>query len=691
MGYEDELRLLYAVGLNAIALAAAYRFARRRMGGDFVRRWIDAGLIYYLLQYVVVGSLGLMGLLSPWTIGPLALMGCALLWAGSGWRRDEKQLASALATPPQAPRTECVIVMACFAFVAAYAVAYIYEMRHLPPTADDALTYHLPAAVQWLQTGGIELFPTWFFNPANTYSPLGGSVFMAWLIAPLGNDALVRFVQLGPLLLLFLVILEIGRLLGARTITAALVATAAVMMRSFVNQVIVPKDDLFLTVFCAAAVMSLADSRADEKWSPWRGGVAIGLLLSMKYTALFSAPILLLMADGPLRHARWRRGGALIALAVILALAGPWYVRNAMLTGNPLFPLDVRVGGTPLLHGLFSTTRSAALATPADIFVVLFGGRGFYGPPLLVMIPILLAWGAAVVLRFRVAMRDALWRACLFGSMLSMALFALAAPYAEVRFVYPAIALLFAIFVGVAGRLPRGGDVAAAALLLALVMYTTLRDEAQQGFGVVALVVAGLLTAMYWLTPARYARRTWIATACAVVLIGAGYGYVNWTGYLATLAAARGEVVWPDPGVRGELGRAWAVVDRDVPAGSVIAYTNTHFIYPLQGVRHRKRVVYAPVRPALTAPHDLPRAPHPLAGEQIPDYFAQRTQQGADASTWRANLVASGADYLFIGKAGKTPPPELAFIARRPEPFELLHDNPAAAIYRIRDARALAD
>ena len=147
MGFENELRLLYAIALNAIALAAAYRFARRRLGGDLVRRLIDAGLIYYLLQYVVIGALGLMDLLSPWTIGPLSLMVCALLWVGSGWRRDEKLVP--VPPPPQAkPLLDRVTVLACFAFVAAYAGALIYQQRHLPPTADDALTYHLPAAVQ---------------------------------------------------------------------------------------------------------------------------------------------------------------------------------------------------------------------------------------------------------------------------------------------------------------------------------------------------------------------------------------------------------------------------------------------------------------------------------------------------------------------------------------------------------------
>ena len=688
MGYEAELRLLYAVALNALALAAAYRFARRRLGGDLVRRLIDTGLIYYLLQYIVVGALGMMGLLSQWTIGPLALMACALLWVGSGWRRDEK--LAPVPPPPQAkPLVDRATVLACFTFVAGYGFAFVYQQRFLPPIVDDALTYHLPAAVQWLQTGRIELFPTWFFNPANTYSPLGGSIFMVWLIAPTGDDVLVRFVQLGPLLLLFLVVLEIGRLLGARDATAALVALGCVLTRSFVNQVVVPKDDVFLTVFAVLAVMSLAPARADEKWAPLRAGSAIGLLLAMKYTAAFSLPILLVMADVLFRTPRWRRTGWAIALAIVLLLAGPWYIRNANLTGNPLFPIDVTLGGRTIVSGLFSTTRSAAIRTPAGVIEVLVGGQGYYGPPKIVAAVLVIGWLAALATSARRTLRDPLWRACVFGSVLGVALFVAAAPYAEVRFVYPALALLFAVAAGAAARLPRGGDLAAGGAFALLVLANGLYDrEDLQGFAWVGLIVTSVVTALYVFAGPRHVRRVGWASAALAAVVLAGFAYVNWRAYLESYAAGRIDG-WT--GVRGEIAIPWGAVDRDVPPGSVIAYANTHFVYPLQGSRLANRVVYVPSRPGLQAIYQLPRASVPLADEQIPTYFAQQLREQADFDVWVKNLRASEADFLFVAKSGPNPPLELDFVARRPAAFELVHDDPAAALYRIRDAGLSSD
>jgi hypothetical protein len=581
-------------------------------------------------------------------------------------------------------------VLACFTFVAAYGGAFVYQQRFLPPIVDDALTYHLPAAVQWLQTGRIELFPTWFFNPANTFSPLGGSIFMTWLIAPTGNDVLVRFVQLGPLLLLFLVVLEIARLLGARNATAALIALACVMTRSFINQVVVPKDDLFLTVFCVLAVMSLAPGRADETWAPFRAGGAIGLLLAMKYTAAFSLPILLLMIDVPFRTQRWRRTGWAMALAIILMLAAPWYIRNANLTGNPLFPIDVTIAGRPLLRGLFATTRSAAMQTPSGILDVLVGGQGYYGPPKRIAIVLVMGWLAALVMTMRRTMlREPLWRACLLGSVLSIGVFVAAAPYAEVRFVYPALALLFAAAAGAAARIPRGGDLAVAGGFALLVLADALSGRQDlQGFALVGVVVTAIVTSLYVFSGPRHVRRVGWATAALATIVLAGFAYVNWRAYLESYAAGRIES-WT--GVRGDIAAAWGVVDRDVPPGSVVAYANTHFVYPLQGSRLANRVVYLPSRRGIHAIRDLPRAAVPLADEQIPAYFAGQAQQQADFEVWADHLKASGADFLFIARSGPSPPPELAFVARQPAAFELIHDDPAAALYRIRDAALSRD
>ena len=130
---------------------------------------------------------------------------------------------------------------------------------YIPPVATDALVYHLPTAVQWIQTGRLGIYPTWYWNPAASYSPGTGSIFMAWWMAPAGNDVFVRFVQLPPLMFVFFLVVRMSRLLGATRATAGLIAVAATLSRPLFSEAVFQKDDLFVAAFIAAAVLSLAE------------------------------------------------------------------------------------------------------------------------------------------------------------------------------------------------------------------------------------------------------------------------------------------------------------------------------------------------------------------------------------------------------------------------------------------------
>lgn len=154
--------------------------------------------------------------------------------------------------------------------------------------SNDAMTYHFPAATQWLQRGRIELFQTWFFNPANTYSPLAGSVFITWLMIPFGNDVMARFVEVPALLCVGIAMYRLCRQMDATPLTAGLVASAAVLARPVFEPCMMAKDDLFVAFFFVAALVAMSPDLAKGRWGAWRLGMAIGLLLATKYTASFA-------------------------------------------------------------------------------------------------------------------------------------------------------------------------------------------------------------------------------------------------------------------------------------------------------------------------------------------------------------------------------------------------------------------
>ena len=290
--------------MNVFVFIAAFKFVRRITSQDRIAATLDALLIHYLVQYVSVCVPGLLGVLCAETMLASALiLGAAMLYfprrAGFSPHvlRDEEMPKTCGLKP--ARRFEAIIFSASLLFVIGYFCGLIQTQTAAALVGDDALTYHLPAAAFWLQTHHIGLYNTWFFNPANTYSPLAGSTFFAWLIAPIGVDLLARFGQMPALILMFCALVEIGRALNVRVSIASLIAAGCLLSRPFISEAILVKDDHFLAAFFIAAIAGCAQNRIADRLGPWRIGIAVGLFFATKYTALLTAPLFILAIDAP--------------------------------------------------------------------------------------------------------------------------------------------------------------------------------------------------------------------------------------------------------------------------------------------------------------------------------------------------------------------------------------------------------
>ena len=673
---SDELRLLYAVGLNVVVFAAGYRFARRRTT-DRLQAVGDAFLLYYLVQYLAVCIPGFAGGLNLATMATTAVVLCGVLLFLAK-RRPPREVVAL-------PRGDFLIVSACAVFVVAYVGALIQHEAHLPVTSNDALTYHLPAAVEWLQSGRLGLYQAWFYNPANAYSPLAGSAFIAWLIAPTNNDVLARFVEAIPLLFIFMVMTNICRALGARASVGALVATAAVLSRPFVSQVILAKDDLFVVAFFACVVLAASKERLAERFSPWRIAIALGLMLATKYTALFALPILVLLLDAPWRagwHARYY-GAATI---LVLLLAGPWYARNWVITGNPLYPTDVAIGGWTIFRGMFTVHRSALLATPRGVWDVFT--LGYFSAPRGINWLLIVAWGIGIVLNIRRVTHDPLRRAVLIGPPLAMLIFALLAPYGEMRFAYPAIILLFASIVLALAPLPWVLQSAIAAACAIMAGGTAFLPQMAWQFvliGFVAAIVGVGLIELWqrrWIPPIL-----WPLSGAVALLALALIAYVYWRGYIAQYREFGTRITWSDR--YDDQAEVWRFVRQELPTGSKLAYGNTYLVYPLMGFNYDHAVVYAPTRKGLERFIEMPRIGETMSGEEIPTHIVRLLRQDPDREQWIDRLRKSGAEYLVVltndpaKPTEKIIPPEQQFADQDASRFERIFSNTGGMVYRI--------
>jgi 4-amino-4-deoxy-L-arabinose transferase-like glycosyltransferase len=239
----------------------------------------------------------------------------------------------------------------------------------VPPVSRDALIHHLAVPKIYLRDGFREL-PDFVFS----YYPMNVEL-LYWVSLALGSDLVPKFIHfafaLGTAGLLFR---HLRNLLGkGYGLAGALLFLSVPIVVKLSTTAYV---DLGLVFFSTAALLAVLDWREGgfKAHSLVRAGVFCGLALGAKYNGLIAWLILSLFI--PALYARGvgaRSGGllrscgqGLLFALPALAVFSPWMIRNALWTGNPLYPL---------LSGWVGDTRVACGAAP-DLFTL---RAGLYG------------------------------------------------------------------------------------------------------------------------------------------------------------------------------------------------------------------------------------------------------------------------------------------------------------------------
>jgi len=230
---------------------------------------------------------------------------------------------------------QAILLLIIFVFVLAECLLAL-----TPPVARDALIHHLAIPKLWLIHGGF------YETPWAVYSYYPMNVDLLYLI-PLafGNDVIPHFIHMAFALgTAFLIYLYLNRRSGR---TAGLLGTAM-----FVSTPVIAKlstmayVDLGLVFFTTASVLALAvwkESNYEKNGWLLASAVAMGLALGAKYNALLAwffltLAVVFLHARDTGRQTQSLRGGVLF-FCISLALFAPWLIKNAILTGNPIYPL----------------------------------------------------------------------------------------------------------------------------------------------------------------------------------------------------------------------------------------------------------------------------------------------------------------------------------------------------------------
>jgi len=207
-----------------------------------------------------------------------------------------------------------------------------------PPTAGDALCYHLELPKQFLVRHRLAFMP---YHDNCTF-PLLAEMWYLWGLA-LEGGVCAQLVHWGLGLLLAL-----GSVVLATPILGrpwAWVAGALVLLTPGVNnQMTAPLSDVALaavTVLATAAWWRAAVNGEERRWY-LLAGVLGGAALGTKYVALLFVPALAIpwlwiAIRWPARRRELLQGAAVVAV-VAASVGGVWYVRAAWYRGNPVYP-----------------------------------------------------------------------------------------------------------------------------------------------------------------------------------------------------------------------------------------------------------------------------------------------------------------------------------------------------------------
>lgn len=218
-------------------------------------------------------------------------------------------------------------------------ISFEFILALLPPTARDALIYHLAYPKLYLQHGKIFELPFAFYS----YYPMNTELLY---LAPLyfGKDFLAAYIHMFFGISTAWLIYRY--LIGKCNQTYALFGSLVFLSTPVVVKLsTIPYADLALGFYSTGAVLSIIKWR-DIRASKWLiiSALCAGLAAGTKYNGLFVPLILTFIVLHISKDDRPFRVG-LLFFSISVAVASPWYIKNFILTGNPFFPLFFKIFG----------------------------------------------------------------------------------------------------------------------------------------------------------------------------------------------------------------------------------------------------------------------------------------------------------------------------------------------------------
>jgi len=577
-------------------------------------------------------------------------------------------------------RIETALLIAAVLAIVLVGVRDVRGLRYVPagPYGFDDISYHLSTVATWIRHGDLRMIRFSMGDSSTSFYPILGEMSSWVLFAPFrDSDVAARWTQIPFAFFSFLAVAAIARRLGLSRRDAALAAVCyAGIHHVFPVLAFSAGNDHSTAFFTLAAIDgALALARRPRAGEAVVTGTALGLLLATKYLGVLFAPVVLavlllaVLAEKERPRARVLAGLFVLVLAVMAVTGGYTYLRNAVTTGNPIFPQPVRLFGMEIFPGTGGVGVGERDTSPEyQIDAVQFLTRrtrlfGSYFPftllPAALLAPLLALarrrWREAVVfflpavffLQFRFLMHD----------------------HRDIRYFLPAIALAAVAFVWLLAQLGERAFLFRAVLLV-WISWQAIRDFLwpldRKFLAALALLAAGALLEIAWRRWQAWERAPRLRAALA------RWGGLAAAGLVAVAAVPLGGIVAKYQAVKLAKQPGPLALERLAgPDGARVAYAGFNQPYHFFGSRLQNDLEIVPRSRALDARTYS-------WGSDLADPW----DDSGPYRRWRGNLERLDIQLVVVFKSPWADP-EQRWIVHHPDDFQLAYADAKTEIWRF--------
>ncbi len=656
--------------------------------------FIDSLIILSLLYFaqITVSQLFL-GILNALTLTNVIFFNLALLLlAGFTCRKQKYRLRFPGIKETLGSLLASRMVILMLAVILGFGISKAFINLVNPPFGWDSLNYHFTFAVEWLKHGNLHTPITIADDPGPTYYPVNGSLLFLWLIWPFKNVFLADLGQLPFFILAFLCAYGISRKIGLEEKLSFFAAGLFLLIPNYFKQLQIAYVDVMVTALflaCLNFLLLLNENFSGKNALAY--AISMGLLLGTKtvalpYCVLLTIPFLYMLGKNPKKMSR-----LIIFLILLLSLGGFSYLRNFMETGNPLYPLNLKLFGKEIFRGVMDNDIFRAHFKIDDYRIgkLLFHeGLGLQTVIFIFPATLLALLVSLVKNKGRLKFILIYFLALPF---LGYLVYRYVIPLANTRYLYPMLATgmiagfyLFKIM-RIPGRLIN--------FFVVLSILASIPELAKRQELIASLILAFTLLFLMPLVLKYEKKKALFRNPAFIIFLVVFFISFLW---LAEIYYKKNEFpnyvkmvkysgFWPD------AAKAWAWLNENTRSANV-AYTGRPVPFPLYGTNFKNNVYYVSVNKTEPAKlHYFPGS-HYHWGYDFESLHKNLEQEGnyrgnADYSAWLNNLLKRSTDYLFIYSLHQTKrtefPMEDKWATDNPGKFMPVFRNETIKIYEI--------